>query len=104
MLLNGFGTDLWYVKQGSAWWVPNAGYSDFEIGKNKYKVMYAGAADNEPSTVVKFAYQRAKELCKEKGFNDFVASNANSASNTHGFNGFTSTKTSYSIDVECKNS
>lgn len=81
------------------------GYSDFEIGKNRYKVMYSGARGNSPSTVMQYAYQRGKDLCKEKGFNDYVASNTESDSQLSEINaavGYTKTTATYSMEIECK--
>lgn len=100
--------EMRYMKEHDAWWAYNVGYSEFELGPNKYKVSYTGGSGNEPTTVMKFAYQRAHDLCKEKGYDDFVSSNATSSSLTSG-GGRTGnvsfdvhTQTVYSMDVECK--
>lgn len=101
--------DLTYRKAGETW-ASSVGYSDFELGSNKYKVSYSGGVGNDPSTVMRFAYQRAKELCAEKGFNDYAASNTESgnkiSSIVRSFNGTVDTPHDtfmYSMDVECKN-
>jgi len=110
-LLSACVADLSYRKLGDTW-ASNVGYTDFEIGNNKYKVSYTGGVDNTPSTVMKFAYQRAKELCKEKGFNDYVATNTESGDKQTSMHSVpslvrvdfdTKSQTTYSFDVECKN-
>jgi hypothetical protein len=107
----GCTADLSYRKLGESW-ASGVGYSDFEIGSNKYKVMYTGGVDNPPSTVMKYAYHRAKDLCAEKGFNDYVATNTESGNrqtSSHAVPNIirpdfdTKSQTSYSLDVECKN-
>lgn len=101
--------DLTYRKVGESW-ASSVGYSDFDLGQNRYKVTYSGGVGNDPATVMRFAYQRAKELCNEKGFNDYAASNTESANKTstviRSFNGTVDTPHDtfmYSMDVECKN-
>lgn len=97
-----------YMKEGTSWLEYNVGYSDFELGENKYKVSYTGSVGDEPTTVMKYTYRRAKELCKEKGFEDYTASNATSSGITTGGGSVghtvfsTHTHTVYSMDVECK--
>ena len=88
------------------------GYDEFEIGKNKYKVTYTGSVTNTHQEVMKYTYQRAKELCKEKGFSNYEfyntdMSNKESSSMTTSYGKygtFTDKKSQniYSLDVECK--
>lgn len=95
-----------YMREHDAWWAYNAGYTDFPLGKDKYRVSYTGALGNSPSTVMKYTYQRAKEICSEQGFNDFISSNATSSALVSGggsINRSVSTQTVYSLDVECRN-
>lgn len=101
--------DLTYRKAGETW-ASSVGYNDFDLGDNKYKVTYSGGVGNDPTTVMRFAYQRAKELCLEKGFNAYVASNTESENKTstviRSFNGTVDNPHDtflYSMDVECKN-
>lgn len=110
-VIAGCSADLSYRKQGDTW-ARNVGYSDFEIGSNKYKVTYTGGVDNPPSTVMKYAYQRAKELCEEKGFNDYETMNpesSNKQTSVHAVPNITGpdfdskSQTTYSLDVTCKN-
>lgn len=97
-----------YMKEEPSWWSPGVGYSEFGIGENKYKVSYMGSVGDEPTTVMKYTYRRAKELCLEKGFEDYTASNATSSGLTSGGGGIGNTtfdahtRTVYSMDVECK--
>ena len=88
------------------------GYSDFEIGKNKYKVSYAGSVSDEPQKVMEFAYKRAKDLCKEKGFDKYNITNTDmnnkiTSSTTTSYGKYqptftdTNSKNIYSLDVEC---
>lgn len=60
---------------------------------------------------MKYAYQRAKELCKEKGFDDYMATNAESGDKPTSFHSVPSfgraefdtiSQTTYSLDVECR--
>jgi len=79
------------------------GYSDFEIGKNKYKVTYTGGSYEDQNKVTKFAYKRAKELCVEKGFTTYKVSNTESSSTeaTGSFSDSQSKKV-YMLDVTCE--
>ena len=104
-------TQIAYKKYGTGGYASKVGYADFEIGKNKYKVSYTGGVYEDRNKVVKFAYRRAKELCKEKGFNDYDISNSESSSNKTGstttygkFQNFTDNKSQkvYMLDVTCK--
>ena len=36
--------EMAYMKEHDAWWAYNVGYSDFELGPNKYKVSYTGGS------------------------------------------------------------
>jgi len=87
------------------------GYSDFEIGKNKHKVTYTGGVYDSQQKVTKFAYQRAKDLCTEKGFTDYEITNTTinnkpTSSDSYGGNLYKAQdvkgQTIYSLDVECK--
>lgn len=100
-----------YKKYGVGTYGSKVGYSDFEIGKNKYKVSYTGGVDDDRNKVVEFTYKRAKELCIEKGFKDFEISNTESTSNktssttTHGYyQSYNDNKSQkvYMLDVICK--
>jgi hypothetical protein len=104
MALGACAADIPYTKLGDSW-ASSVGYSDFEIGNNKYKVMYTGGVYNSPSKVTQYAYQRAKELCKEKGFNDFTASNTDAINQqSHiGVDSSMKSQVTYSLEVECKN-
>lgn len=83
------------------------GYSEFKIGENKYKVTYAGEANDSDQKVMKFTYKRAIELCVYQGFNKYDITNTNGISKgiattsvnveTAGLNQYI-----YTLDVECK--
>jgi hypothetical protein len=100
-----------YKKYGGSGWASKVGYSDFNIGSNKYKISYTGGVNDDTNKVMKYAYKRAKDLCLEKGFNEYVASNSDMGSKATG--GMTEnfgntqfhdnkSQTIYSLDVECK--
>lgn len=55
-----------YQQKGMA-----GGYTDTEVGENKYLVTFRGNGFTSSSKVDEFAFQRAKELCIEKGFKNF---------------------------------
>jgi len=107
------GYEVPYKKYGdtSVAFASGVGYSDFEIGKNKYKVTYTGGVYDSSQKVTKFAYQRAKELCSEKGFSDYSITNTttdrkNTSSESYGGNIYKAqdqkSQSIYSLDVECK--
>jgi len=77
LVFSGCGAvDVPYKKYGDApSWAEAVGYSDFEIGKNKYKVTYTGGVYDSAQKVMEFTYKRAKELCVTKGFNDYEFTN-----------------------------
>ena len=100
-----------YKKYGDGTYGSKVGYSDFEIGKNKYKVTYTGGVNEDRNRIIKFAYKRAKELCEEKGFKGYKVSNTESTANdagstiTHGkYQSFNDTKSQkvYMLDVTCE--
>ena len=75
------------------------GYESFEISKNVHKVTYNGYVTNNLSDVMRFAYKRAKEICKENGFTAQEYKNSTNSKDTlyGGFQRFI-----YSVDVHCK--
>lgn len=100
-----------YKKIGEGFIGSGVGYSDFEIGNNKFKVSYTGAVNNTADEVMKYTYQRAKELCAEKGFTSYDISNtamnqkaSSSATQSFGYTQYTDTTSQviYSLDVDCK--
>ena len=109
VLTSGCMSPIEYKKYGEGMTF-RVGYSDFEIGKNKYKVSYMGGVYDSPDVVMKNAYRRAKELCMEKGFNNYEASNgamsnkdASSSSQNFGAVQFSDSKSQglYILDVQC---
>lgn len=111
-MLQGCAVDVPYKKYGdSPFWAAGVGYNDFEIVKDKYKVSYVGGVYDSPNKVMKFTYQRAKELCKELGSNDYIISNTDSGNQLAGiqsapsFGGDsydTKNQSIYTLDIECK--
>ncbi|MDF1882973.1 hypothetical protein JHD49_03390 [Sulfurimonas sp. SAG-AH-194-C21] len=100
-----------YKKYGGSGWASKVGYSDFNIGSNRYKVSYTGSVNDDTNKVMKYTYKRAKELCAEQGFNDYAISNVDmsnkgTSSTTQSFGNqqFSDNKSqsTYSLDVECK--
>jgi hypothetical protein len=100
-----------YKKYGQGGYASKVGYSDFEIGKDKYKITYLGGVHDSPTRVMEFTYHRAKEICQEKGFASYEISNTDtlnkstsSSSQQFGAMQFTDSKsqTMYSLDVQCK--
>ena len=70
----GCTSGLKYKKYGDG--IPyQVGYSDFQIKNNQWKVTYTGPRDSNPELSMKYMYQRAKELCLEKGYKDFEVNN-----------------------------
>lgn len=47
------------------------GYTDQEVGKNKYLISFRGNGYTSIDTVRTYAFKRAKEVCVEKGFDGF---------------------------------
>ena len=100
-----------YKKYGEGGYASKVGYSDFKIGKNKYKVTYIGGVYDSPTKVMEFTYRRAKEICHEKGFSSYEISNTDtlnkstsSSSQQFGAMQFKDSKnqTMHSLDVQCK--
>lgn len=50
----------------------SGGYKEELLYQDVYFVEFHGNANTARSTVTKYVYQRANELCREKGFDDFV--------------------------------
>jgi hypothetical protein len=109
--LSGCG-EVQYKKYGEGI-TSRVGYSEFEIGHNKYKVTYTGGVYDNQQQVMKFTYKRAHDLCKEKGFNESDITNTNlnnevSSTTTQNYGlktqSWTDTKSQkiYSLDVQCK--
>jgi len=103
IVLLGGCTQTAYKQYGNKY-PSKVGYSDFQIGKNKYKVTYTGGVYDDGNKVVEFAYRRAKELCKEKGFSDYEIANTESASNKVNYVNARNNKSQkvYMLDVTCK--
>ena len=112
LLVSGCSVNVPYKKLGdSPGWASGVGFSEFEIGKNKYKVSYTGGVYDSADKVMKFTYKRAKELCLEKGFKEYDITNtgmgskaAGGMSQSYGNTQFNDNKsqTIYSLDVKCK--
>jgi len=64
-----------------------------------YKVTYNGYVTNNLNDVMKFAHKRAKEVCKEKGFNSQEYTNSNNSKDIL-YGG--AQRFIYSVDVHCK--
>lgn len=74
LLMTGCASGLQY-KQYGVGRPTQVGYSDFQIKENQWKVTYTGAMNSNPELAMKFMYKRAKELCLQKGYNDFDVTN-----------------------------
>ena len=103
--LAGCAADIPYTKLGESW-ASSVGYSDFEIGSNRYKVIYTGGVYNSPSIVTQYAYKRAKELCEEKGFSSYNTLHTDSINQQDhiGIDRSLKSQVTYSLEIECKNS
>ncbi len=114
LMIGCVGNDVPYKKYGDSTGIGFAskvGYSDFSIGNNKYKVTYVGGVYDSPQKVMEFTYKRAKELCKEKEFSDYIITNtstdrASVSSDSFGMTNYKiqeqKSQSIYSLDVECK--
>ncbi|MCB0422228.1 MAG: hypothetical protein KDD61_14620 [Bdellovibrionales bacterium] len=88
-----------YQKEGLS-----GGYSDIEVGKNKFLVTFSGNGYTGRSRVQQFAFQRAKELCVEKGFKSFELVNRDDqTSHTPNSNGYIVSRSRAEIVITCVN-
>ncbi len=73
------------------------GYTDQHLKGNIYKVTFNGNTMTDRETVTKYAYRRAEEVCREKGYRTYTMLSV--------FQGGKSIKTMYgfeSADVELR--
>ena len=73
------------------------GYSDQHLQGNIYKVTFSGNKMTDRETVTKYAYRRAGEVCRERGYRNYKMLSV--------FQGGKSAKTMYGIesaDVELR--
>jgi len=47
------------------------GYSEEEVGNGQYIIRFRGNAYTSSFTIERYAYRRAEEFCKEKGFQNY---------------------------------
>jgi hypothetical protein len=55
------------------------GYSDSEVGENKYIVRFSGNGYTKAAKAENYAFQRAREVCVEKGKHNFELISKNSS-------------------------
>ncbi|MBL4730764.1 MAG: hypothetical protein JKY28_05300 [Sulfurimonas sp.] len=110
LVLSGCMSPIAYKKYGDGM-TSRVGYSDFEIGKDKYKVSYMGGVHDSHHVVMKNAYRRAKEVCFEKGFENYEATNGSMSTKDSGSTSqyfgnvqFSDSKSQglYMLDVQCR--
>lgn len=90
----------------------SGGYYDRKMGANKWLVGFSGNGYTSRSTAQEYAFKRAEELCKEKGFSDWDISNQHENTQSSYVpgscygnscnSGFISNKPTIEVVVSCK--
>jgi hypothetical protein len=70
------------------------GYSENEMGSNRWQVTFSGNAFTSESQARSYAFRRAKEVCAENGFSDFEIQNTQDKSKTVQFGNYNTACTS----------